>query len=102
MAQDFKPIGLGDRVKDPITGFTGIVMAITTWLHGCVRVVVQPEKLKDDGKPGDDLAFDQSQLELVDAGVHTPMVLAVAPAPEPIQRRANGGPSREGANFKRA
>lgn len=101
MAPQFQPIGLGDRVKDPVTGFTGIVTSISTWLHGCIRMGVQPEKL-DDGKVADDKYFDQSQLVLVKAGVHTPMVLAVVPAPEPETRRSNGGPAREGSGFRPA
>ncbi len=101
MSQQFKPINLGDRVKDPITGFTGIVTSVTTWLHGCIRIGIQPEKPLPDGKPGEMQHFDQSQLVLVKAGVHKPMVLQVGPAPEPITRRSNGGPSREGAGFRR-
>lgn len=42
-----KMIILGDRVKDEITGLSGIVIAVTQWLNGCVRMQVQPEKLKD-------------------------------------------------------
>ena len=98
----FKPIGLGDRVKDPITGFTGIVVVVATWLHGCIRVGVQPEKLGKDGKPQEDRHFDQSALVLVKAGVQQPMVLQVAPEqPKPETRRSNGGPAREGAGFSR-
>lgn len=57
---EFKPIGLGDRVKDPITGFAGIVTAVTTWLHGCIRITIEPEKLDKDGKPQEGRAFDQT------------------------------------------
>lgn len=97
----FQPIGLGDRVKDPITGFTGIAVAVTTWLHGCIRIAVQPESVQD-GKPAEDRYFDQSQLVLIDAGIHKPMVLGVLPAPEPETRRSAGGPRREAAGFRRA
>ena len=97
----FQPIGLGDRVRDPISGFQGIVIGITTWLHGCIRIGVQPEKLDKDGKPSEDKWFDQSQLVLVKAGVHKPMVLGVQEAPAPEERRSSGGPSREGAGFSR-
>jgi len=100
MPDTFQPIGLGDRVKDPITGFSGIVTSVTTWLHGRIRIGVQAEKLTD-GKPVEDRYFDQSQLVLVKAGVHKPMVLQVGPAPEPIARRSNGGPAREAAGFRR-
>lgn len=97
---DFTPMGLGDRVKDPITGLQGVVTCVTTWLHGCIRLGVQPEELKD-GKPLDAIYFDQSQLVLVESRVHEPLILAVVPAPEPIKRRSNGGPARESGGFKR-
>lgn len=96
----FQAIELGDRVKDPITGCTGIVTCITTWLHGCIRVGVQPEEL-DKGRPVDDRYFDQSQLVVVDKHVHQPMVLHVGPRPEPEHRRSNGGPPLEGDGFRR-
>lgn len=96
----FKPMGLGDRVKDPITGLKGIVVCVTTWLHGCIRIGVQPESTKD-GKPAEPVYFDQSQLQLLKVGVHKPMVLAVTEPPAPETRRSNGGPSREHAGFAR-
>jgi hypothetical protein len=97
----FKPISLGDRVKDPITGYTGIVTCITTWLHGCIRIGVLPEKLTNEGKLGDELYFDQSRLELVKAGVHKPLVTVVQEAQPTATHRSTGGPSREGTGFHR-
>lgn len=96
----FHSMNLGDRVKDPITGCTGIVVCVTTWLHGCIRIGVQPEKLKD-GRPVDDRYFDQSQLVLVEKGVHKPMILAVQEAAPAEKRRSSGGPAREGNGFRR-
>lgn len=100
MASTFECPQLGDRVKDPISGLTGIVVCLTTWLHGCIRVGVQAEEAKD-GKPVESVYFDQSQLVVIDRGVHEPMVLQVGPAPKAEQRRSNGGPSRETAGFSR-
>ena len=57
-------IELGDRVKDRITGLTGIAIARTEWLYGCVRYSVQPEETKD-GKPADCYVVDAHQLEVV-------------------------------------
>jgi hypothetical protein len=54
---------LGDKVKDRITGFTGIVVARTDWLYGCVRFVVQPQTMHD-GKPVEPLSFDEDSLEM--------------------------------------
>ena len=100
MSNQFAPVQLGDRVKDPITGLTGIAICITTWLHGCIRIGVQPESHKD-GKKADDVYFDVSQLVLVKKRVHIPMVLSVGPEPAPTTHRSIGGPSREGAGFSR-
>lgn len=58
-------IELGDRVKDTITGFSGIVTAVAYYLNGCVRICVQPEKIKDDGSLIDSEWFDDTQLEIV-------------------------------------
>lgn len=57
-------INLGDRVKDMVTGFTGIAIGRTEWLNGCTRITVQPEKLKD-GKIVETGCFDEPQLVVV-------------------------------------
>jgi len=72
---------LGDKVRDRVTGFTGIVVAQTRWLNGCKRLNVQPQELKD-GKPIDIHSFDEEQVELIQAGAFT------APPPE----KTPGGP----------
>lgn len=98
----WKPIGLGDRAKDPVTGFSGIVTSVTTFLHGCIRIAIMPEKLDKDGRPREEKYFDQSQLVLVKPGIHAPMVLNVGEAPQPEIRRSVGGPAREGKGFLRS
>lgn len=60
-------IGLGDKVKDSITGFSGIVIGKTVWLHGCTRITVQPDKLDKDGKIREAQTFDEPQLVVVKA-----------------------------------
>jgi len=64
-------IEVGDRVKDKLTGFTGIVIAKTEWLNGCSRMGVQSEKLKD-GKTMDAEWFDEVQLTVAKKSVHRP------------------------------
>ena len=46
-------IELGSRVRDTITGFTGIVIARSDFLSGCNQVCVQPscEKENELNKP---------------------------------------------------
>lgn len=57
-------IKLGDVAKDTITGFEGVVVSRTEWMNGCVRLQLQPQRLKD-GKPIESNLFDIEQLELV-------------------------------------
>lgn len=95
-------IQLGDRVKCNLTGFTGIVICMTTWLNGCIRAGVQPEALDKDGKVQDDRHFDIQQVTLVEKSVHKPVVLAAVVAPAPAETtRSTGGPARESGNFRR-
>ncbi len=57
-------IQLGDRARDKITGFEGVVTSITYWLNGCRRIGIQPENLKDS-IPVESHAFDGPQVELI-------------------------------------
>ena len=56
-------IKLGDKVKDSISGFEGIVTGRAEYLYGCVRVLVQPESLQDDGKLAEDTWIDEQRLD---------------------------------------
>jgi len=60
---DFK-IALGSKVKDNITGLTGIVTSRTEWLNGCKRYAVQP-KINKDGKVPDVEWIDEDQLTVI-------------------------------------
>jgi hypothetical protein len=92
----FKPIGLGDRVKDPISGFEGIVNCVLTYLNGCIRCGVRPESVDKEGKPKDEQYFDQSQLQTVKPGVLKPLTMTAVEAPvQREQARTPGGPERE-------
>jgi hypothetical protein len=61
-------INLGDRVKDKVSGFTGIVIAESKYLTGCKRFGVRSEKLKD-GQITEPQWFDEIELDAVKAGV---------------------------------
>ena len=54
-------IKLGAKVQDEFTGFKGVVTARTEYLYGCIRVLVQPEGLKD-GVPVEAQWFDEQRL----------------------------------------
>lgn len=77
-------IKLGDLARDTITGFTGVVVAETKWLHGCMRMTLQPKALHD-GKPIDAATFDLPQLELVPAVREKTTSGTGGPRPEPTR-----------------
>lgn len=79
-------IRLGDLARDTITGFEGVVVGITQWLHGCRRFVIQPRELKD-GKPIETQSFDEPQLVLVQRRAVLEGSRATGgPRPEPVRR----------------
>lgn len=65
-------VNLGDLGRDRITGYEGVVVAITTWLNGCVRITLQPRKLKEHGDYPKSETLDAHQVELVSAQVVVP------------------------------
>jgi valyl-tRNA synthetase len=57
-------VKLGSKVKDSLTGFTGIATARTEWLYGCTRIAIEPQELHD-GKPIETQWFDEQRVEVV-------------------------------------
>jgi hypothetical protein len=82
-------IQLGDKVKDRVTGFTGIVISRTEWLNGCIRIGIQPQELKD-GKSIEAEWYDAQQVEILESGA---IVLTPQTNPEPAAKK--GGPQRD-------
>lgn len=81
-------IELGDTAKDSISGFTGVVVAVTEWLYNCKRITLQPKELKD-GIPIDSHTFDSLQLILIEkAGKHIPEYQKTGgPSIQPVRTR---------------
>jgi hypothetical protein len=71
-----KPVALGTRYRDSITGFEGVATARYEFLYGCVRVLLEGTK---DGKPAE-YTFDEQRLTDV------PSATSGGPAPEPPSR----------------
>lgn len=86
-------VELGDKVKDSVTGYEGIAVAKTTWLHGCIRWLVQPPQRKDGSVP-DAQAFDDPQLTVVKKH-------AVAGAEPPQREKRTYGPRNDTAATRR-
>lgn len=80
---DFK-IGLGDKVEDLITGFTGIVICRCQWLHNCNTYGVKSVHLKD-GEPGRSVYFDEPQLIIKKENVFKPEQETGGPCEKVIQ-----------------
>jgi hypothetical protein len=79
-------IGLGDVARDRITGFQGVVVCISQWLHGCRRMTLQPQDLWE-GKPVESSSFDEPQLERLDYGSFSSTTDTGGPRPEPQRGR---------------
>lgn len=74
---------LGTKVKDIVTGVSGILTSRHEYLNGCVRYALHPGTDKD-GKIMEEVVFDQAQLELIDEGVS-----------EKIKPSQTGGPTSQ-------
>lgn len=55
---------LGSKVRDTVSGITGIAVARTQWLHSCERITIQPPVDKD-GKLMDAYTVDEPQIEVL-------------------------------------
>ena len=82
---------LGKEVRDKVSGFRRIVVAVTKWLYSCVRVNVVP-KTKKDGTMQESQGFDIDQLEVVGDGVsrdkkNKTKVKKVPGGSQPIQKQ---------------
>ena len=80
-------LNTGDRVKDPISGFSGIVTCRLDYLNGCTRIAVSPETLHE-GKVIDPQYFDEPQLIMLEAGVHKGVHETGGDQPAPPSRNA--------------
>ena len=79
-------INLGDKARDSISWFEGIVIAITNWLNGCQRITIGPQALHD-GKPIESHTFDAEQVVLVTAAPQKAMVPTGGPSIAPTRAR---------------
>ena len=59
-----KMVNLGDKVKDEVSGFTGIAVSCHSYLNGCNRITVQPAIDKDKKLPKS-ATFDEPQLKVM-------------------------------------
>ena len=58
---------LGDKVKDRINGFAGVVTGRAEYLYGCVQVLVAPTAIGKDGKCPDSIWLDEDRVAVTKA-----------------------------------
>jgi hypothetical protein len=61
-------IKLGQKVKDTITGLSGLVTGRVEYITGCNQVLIQPP-CKPDGDFVDNRWVDEDRLEVIDEAV---------------------------------
>lgn len=84
-------VRLGDEARDTITGFEGVVVGITDWIHGCRRITIQPKGLHD-AKIIEAASFDEPAVEVTKPVTPAPPPVEVD---DPIPTRRTGGPRPE-------
>lgn len=77
-----KEIPLGVRVRDALSGFTGMTTSRVEYITGCKQYGIQPP-VGEDGKMPDVIYLDEQRLEVLD--------------PQPVEQasRTTGGPMRD-------
>ncbi len=83
---------LGKKVKDKITGFTGVAVAECKYINGCLCYEVRPERLKDGCMLKTEW-IDVQQLELVNPKLSVP-----PDSGDPTIHRRRKLPSGKGAS----
>ena len=61
-------IELGQKVRDKITGYEGVVTGRSVWLTGCATCGIQA-RIDKDGKRPELEWFDEIRLEVVDEDI---------------------------------
>lgn len=85
---------IGDKVRDTVTLFEGIIVGITQWTTGCARASVQPQMspkaVKDGEKIRDAYSIDCLTLMMLEPG---PRHEAKALDPELVGATKGGPPT---------
>lgn len=77
---------LGDKVRCIYSGFTGIAVAKTEFINGCVQWNILPKGKSD--KMAEELSLDEKSLEVI------------KPKKKKIKKDDNGGPMRRGIKMR--
>jgi len=64
-----KEIKLGQKVKDIVSGLTGITIAKVEYLNGCVQYAVKPKMKEKDTETPQAEYIDVEQLQVINDGI---------------------------------
>lgn len=79
----------GKIAKDKVTGFTGMITAVTYYMYGCCQYCLQP-KVDNDGKVQDVYWVDEGRIDIIDNGNEI--------NPESVKSNENGCETRSHGN----
>ena len=84
---------LGQRARDKVTGWEGVLTGRATYLYGCTQYVITATELDKDGKLRDGEWFDEGRIELLSEkqGID----------PASVRGAKNGGPNRDTPSARR-
>ena len=77
-------IKLGQKGRDKVTNFEGIIIAKSIWLFGCNQYALTPS-VGSDGKVAEALWIDEGRVEVIGNGV----------LPKEVKSKKDGGPQRD-------
>lgn len=64
----------GDKARDVITGFEGVITATAHYLTGCDQVLIKPTSLDKENNTRKGEWFDVEQVERVGDGITLPRI----------------------------
>lgn len=85
-------INLGDRAKDVVSGWEGVVCSRHEYLNGCVRFMI--EGADKDGKP-EGFVFDEQQVVVIEHNAVTPIRAPELTSTETVPPPARTGGPRD-------
>ena len=79
----------GKKARDKITGFSGVITGINSWITGCDQILLQPS-VNEKGEWQESRWFDDSRIEILEEV----KPLGQLYTEEEKRRAAVGGPAR--------
>ena len=71
----------GLEAKDKVTGFKGIITAVSLYMYGCAQYCITPP-IGADGKTGNNEWFDDGRIEIIGPGINVESVKSSRPGCE--------------------